>query len=93
MQNNQIWLIVIVHAVAFGTGCGFHGSHKKIGATTGAVLGALLGIIGLVIVLISPQKDVNDTAVKLQKYKAMFDKGLITEAEYSNLRGQTLEEQ
>jgi len=92
MDVRQIVLLYVVHAIIFGVGCGFIGSQKKIGATAGAALGALLGVIGLIIVIVSPRKDVFAAADQLRKYKVLFENGLISETEYTNLKGRLLED-
>jgi hypothetical protein len=92
MDFKQIILLYVVHAIIFAVGCGFIGSQKKMGATVGAALGGLLGIIGLIIVIVSPRKDVFAVAGQLQKYKVLFENGLISETEYTNLKGALLED-
>jgi len=92
MDFKQIILLYVVHAILFAVGCGFIGSQKKMGATLAAALGALLGIIGLIIVIVSPRKDVYAVAGQLQKYKVLFESGLISETEYTNLKGKLLED-
>jgi predicted transporter len=93
MDINQIIILYLVHSMLFGVGCGFLGAQKRMGALAGAALGALLGVIGLIIVLVSPRKDALALAEQLQKYKVLFDGGLISETEYTNLKGSLFEHQ
>ena len=91
MNFTQIILLYVAHAIIFGVGCGFIGTQKKMGAAMAAVLGALLGIVGLIVVLVSSRKDAFAVADQLYKYKVLFDNGLISETEYTNLKGSLLE--
>jgi membrane protein YdbS with pleckstrin-like domain len=92
MEISNIFLFGLLHAVVFAVICYFIGAHREIGALAGGFLG-LLGIIGLIIVLCSRRKEPLRFTDQLQKYKALFDSGTITETEYNNLKGRLFEQQ
>jgi len=66
------------------------GVNGKSGALAGGFLGLVLGIIGLIIVLVSPRKE--SVPFQLQKYKVLFDNGMISETEYNHLKGKLIEQ-
>ncbi|HEY5326377.1 MAG TPA: SHOCT domain-containing protein [Mucilaginibacter sp.] len=91
MEISNIVLLVLVHGIVFGVACYFIGAQREIGALAGGFLGLILGTIGLIIVLFSPRKE--SLPFQLQKYKAMFDNGMISETEYTHLKGKLIEQQ
>ena len=91
MTTSDIILIVILHGVVFGAAGYFIGAQREIGPLAAAFLCLLLGIIGLIIVLVSPRKNPMRVFDELEQYKAWFDSGTITEAEYNNLKGRIFE--
>jgi hypothetical protein len=93
MIPSDIVLIVVVHGLVFGLACYFIGAQREIGALPAAFLGLILGTIGLIIVLVSRRKDPIRFTDELQKYKALFDSGTITETEYHHLKGRLIEQQ
>jgi hypothetical protein len=93
MEISNIVLIVLLHGVVFGAACYFIGAQRVIGALPGAFLGLILGTIGLIIVLCSRRIEPLHFTDELQKYKALFDSGTITETEYNHLKGRLFEQQ
>ena len=91
MEIPNIVLIVVLHGIVFGVACYFIGAQREIGALAGGFLGLILGTIGLIIVLCSRRKE--SIPIQLQKFKALFDSGMISEAEYTNLKGRLFEKQ
>ena len=91
MEISNIVLLVLVHGIVFGVACYFIGAQREIGALAGVFLGLILGTIGLIIVLFSPRKE--SLPFQLQKYKAMFDNGMISETEYTHQKGKLIEQQ
>lgn len=91
MEIPNIVLIVLAHGIVFGAACYFIGAQREIGGLAGAFLGLILGTIGLIIVLCSARKE--SLPFQLHKYKVLFDSGIITETEYSNLKGRLFEQQ
>ncbi|HAL80991.1 MAG TPA: hypothetical protein DCO83_01170 [Mucilaginibacter sp.] len=83
-------LIIVLHGLIFGVACYFIGGQREIGALAGGFLGLVLGIIGLIIVLVSPRKE--SVPFQLQKYKVLFDNGMISETEYNHLKGKLIEQ-
>jgi hypothetical protein len=90
MDMSQIILLGILHIAIFSALGYFIGKQKEIGPIAGALLG-ILGIIGLIIVLSSRKKFTVPLVDQMQKYKQLFDNGLITDAEYLHLKGKLLE--
>jgi len=90
MELSGIVFIVVLHGLVFGVACYFIGAQREIGALPGALLGFVLGIIGLIIVLVSPRKE--SVPFQLQKFKALFDNGMISETEYNHLKGKLIEQ-
>lgn len=73
------------------------GSYKKIGALNGFLLGFLLNIIGVIILIFLPGKDVYKAIYfsesipdQLKKYKELLDSGVITEDEYNTQKSNLL---
>jgi Na+/phosphate symporter len=93
MEHSEIVLIILIHGIVFGVACYFIGAQREIGALPGAFLGLILGTIGLIIVLVSRKKEPLRFTDELQKYKALFDNGTITETEYNHLKGRLIEQQ
>jgi len=92
MEPSDIILIIVLHSLALGIAGYFVGSKREIGPIAGGFLG-LLGIIGLIIVLVSPRKESIPFSVQVQRYKELLDSGTITEAEYNHLKGRLIEAQ
>jgi hypothetical protein len=93
MEISNIILIFLVHGVAFAALCSLIGTQRQIGTLGGALLGFLLGTIGLILVLCSPRKNPTHFTDQLQNYKSLLDSGTITRAEYNHLKGRLLEKQ
>ncbi len=55
------WLLFAVYIAIFGGGSAFIANRKGLNGYLGFILGAFLGIIGLVIVLIIPGKKAEDS--------------------------------
>ena len=89
--NYRIVLIIVLHGIVFGVACYFIGAQRQIGALAGGFLGLIVGIIGLIIVLCPHKKQ--SLPIQLQKFKALFDSGMISETEYTNLKGRLFEQQ
>ena len=74
------------------------GSKRTIGPIVGLLLGAVLGIIGIIIIYCTPRVDEQpfhsfqppSKADELQKYKQLLDSGAITEAEYEAQKAKIL---
>jgi hypothetical protein len=92
MAISDIILIVVLHSAAFGAAGYFIGAQREMGALPGAFLCLLLGIIGLIVVLVSPRKNPMRIFDELQRYKTWFENGNITETEYENLKGRLFEQ-
>jgi hypothetical protein len=90
MELYGVVFIIILHGLVFGVVCFFIGAQREIGALPGAFLGLALGIIGLIIVLVSSRKE--SVPFQLQKYKVLFDNGMISETEYNHLKGKLIEQ-
>ena len=90
MEIPNIVLIVLLHGIVFGVACYFIGAQREIGALAGAFLGLIFGTIGQIIVLCSNRKE--SLPFQLQKYKTMFDDGMISETEYNHLKGKLIEQ-
>jgi hypothetical protein len=90
MEFSNIVLIIVLHGIVFGVACYFIGAQREIGALAGAFLGLILGTIGLIIVLCSRKKE--SLPIQLQKFKVLFDSGMISETEYTNLKGRLFEQ-
>lgn len=92
MDVSDIILIVVLHGALFGAAGYFIGRQREMGALPAVFLCVLLGIMGLIIVLVSPRKNPMRIFDQLQQYKAWFDNGNITETEYENLKGRLFEQ-
>ncbi|MGZ3756484.1 MAG: SHOCT domain-containing protein [Mucilaginibacter sp.] len=86
MDPSFIFLIYMLHGIAFAAICSFIGTDRNVGPVFGAIIGFLLGVIGLIIVLLSTRKEPEYLTDELQKYRALFDNGLISEKEYNRLK-------
>jgi hypothetical protein len=93
MEMPTIVLIVVLQAVAFAITCSIIGAKRTVGKLAGAALGLFFSFIGLIVVLNFPVKVPLNTDEKLKKYKAQFDKGKITEAQYNYMKAELIEEQ
>ena len=93
MEMPLIVLIVILQAIVFAVVCSFIGANRKVGRLAGASLGLFFSVIGLIIVLNFPRKVPLNFNHQLQKYKALFANGKITEAEFNRLKAEVIEEQ
>ena len=91
MEFSNIVLIIVLHGIVFGVACYLIGAQREIGALAGAFLGLILGTIGLIIVLCSRRKE--SIPIQLQKFKALFDSGMISQTEYNHLKGKLIEQQ
>ena len=87
----EIFAIVLVHSIVFGTACYFIGARREIGPIAGAALGVILGTIGLIIVLCSRKIQQHGLSHQLQIYKSLFDNGSISQEEYNKLKGRLFE--
>lgn len=88
---------IIVMALFFGFIAGNINENKGHSFWTGFACGALLGIIGILIVAV--QKDNSDvkkvsgsyvSADELEKYKKLLDQGAITEQEFEDVKKKIL---
>jgi hypothetical protein len=91
MDASFIFLIYMLHGIAFAAICSFIGTDRNVGPVIAAILGFLFGIIGLFIVLLSTRKE-PECVNELQKYKALFDNGQISEKEYNKLKDRLFEQ-
>lgn len=73
------------------------GKKRSVGPIVGLLLGAVLGIIGIIILYLTPKKDDQpfsfqspSKADELQKYKQLLDSGAITEEEYQTQKAKIL---
>ena len=78
------FLVILIFAVFFGCLARNFGKKKGYGAGVSFVAGFFLGIIGLIVVLLLPDK--NDVkqgcAGELLNYKKLLDSGVITQEEF-----------
>lgn len=91
MEPSFVFLIYMLHGIAFATICSFIGTDRNVGPVIAAILGFLLGVIGLFIVLLSTRKEPEYYVDELQKYKSLFDNGLISEKEFNKLKERLFE--
>jgi hypothetical protein len=74
------------------------GKKRTVGPIVGLLLGAVLGIIGIIIIYCTPRVDNQpfrnfqppSNADELQKYKQLLDSGAITEDEYQTQKARIL---
>lgn len=76
-----IWLIV---GIVFGIASGKVAQKKGYSYSAFCALGFFLGVIGLIVALVMPDKAVKsvDIADGLLKYKRLLDEGVISQGEF-----------
>lgn len=94
-----ILLVLAAHAV-FSAVCGSIAQKKGQSEPLYAIVGFLLGVIGLVIALVAPDRnearaaDGADAAVRgadaIAKYKGLLDSGAITQEEYDSMKARIM---
>lgn len=108
MVEGNTWLILFIGAIILILICWFFGHFtEKIAKDKGIFdnwcwwLGALTWFLGLIVVILIPQKiekvtiekkETNKTkAQEIKEYKELFDNGAITEEEYNKLKETAIE--
>jgi hypothetical protein len=93
-----IILIILCIYILFPVWGYIEGKKRSVGPVGGLLLGAILGIIGIIIVYCTPRVDQQalhgfqplSKAEELQQYKQLFDSCAITEDEYETQKARIL---
>ncbi len=95
-----ILLIILCIYVLFPIWGYIEGKKRSVGAIGGLLLGAILGVIGIIIIYCTPKvqepqplydfQAESRKADELQKFKDLLDSGAITEEEYQTQKAKIL---
>ena len=96
MLRGPEWIIILGICAACAVASGHIASKKGYSYNVYALLGLLLGVIGLIIAAVIPDKSMsagsNEAlgAEALAKYKELLDKGAITQEEFDKKKSELL---
>lgn len=95
-ELSMLFLFSLVIAIVFCVICLKIGANKGYNPALCGVLGFFLGVIGLIVVAVLPNKKIDQAIMQsteadsLMKYKELLDQGIITQEEFDRKKNEIL---